>query len=91
MKKKEKAPKPLAWSKPATSRCSVAIAELIKVRVKQKLLAKKSALLRDMIVAEGGGKAHGVRASIRHQAAFKGMMMMVNRKASTSVVFLTCK
>lgn len=87
MVKNVKPPKPVAWSKPATSRCSVAVSELMKVRAEQQLLAKKAKLLRDMIIEEGGGKAHGVRVAIRHQSAFRGMMM-VSRKASVSVVFL---
>lgn len=67
--KSPKTPKPPVWSFTATARCSVAIRELLRVREKQAILNKQAKLLQEMIVKEGGGQAHGVRAAVRHQRA----------------------
>lgn len=85
MSKKEK--KPPVWSQPATCKAALAIRELKKLKDQQALLAKKSKLLQGIIIAEGGGQAHGVRAAIRHQQASE-RRTIVRKKASTSVVFL---
>lgn len=83
-KAKKQAP---AWSRPATVKASLAIRELQKVRDRQKILAKKSAMLQQIIIEEGGGQAHGVRAAIRHKGA-SAAMRLVRSKARTFVVFL---
>lgn len=62
-----KAKKPRSWSHPATPRAAIAIAELLKVREQQAILAKKSAFLQQIVMQEGGGAACGVRAAVRHQ------------------------
>lgn len=87
MKKDAKPKKPPVWSHQATPAAAVAIRELRKVRKQQALLAKKAALLNDLIVKEGGGAAHGVRAAIRHQSA-SSKYRLVTVKARTYVTFL---
>ena len=67
--KKTKPKKPPVWSHKATTRCSVAIRELLAAKKKYAVILKKMALLQSIIVQEGGGLAHGVRAAIRHQRA----------------------
>lgn len=85
--KEPKAKKPPVWSFPATPKASVAIRELQKVKEQQAILAKKSALLNEIIVKEGGGAAHGVRAAIRHQAA-SSKYRLVTVKERRFVTFL---
>jgi len=85
MAKKEK--KEPAWSHRASPKASVAIRELQKVREQQALLTKKAALLQELIVKEGGGFAHGVRAAVRHQRASE-RRTIVRTKERTYVTFL---
>lgn len=83
----EKKPKELAWSHRASPAASVAISELKKVKAQQAILSKKSALLQRIIVKEGGGAAHGVRAAVRHQDGYTGMRK-VSRKPRDYVLLL---
>ena len=85
MSKKEK--KPPVWSQPASVKAALAIRELKKLKDQQKILAKKSALLQQIIIDEGGGQAHGVRAAVRHQKA-STVTRTVRTKARTFVAFL---
>lgn len=79
--------KPPVWSQPASVKAALAIRELKKLKEQQKILAKKSALLQQIIIDEGGGQAHGVRAAIRHQKASR-VTRVVTTKARTFVAFL---
>lgn len=85
MSKKEK--KPPVWSQPASVKAALAIRELKKLKEQQKILVKKSALLQQIIIDEGGGQAHGVRAAVRHQKAAVHHRV-VKVKARTFVAFL---
>ena len=86
-KAKEKKPREIPWSFAATAACSVAIRELKRVKEQQAILSKKSKLLQEIIICEGGGKAHGIRAALRHQ---KGgtRWRQVTTKERDFVVFL---
>lgn len=84
MAKPKKTP---AWSHKASPRAAVAIAQLLRVKEEQTILARKSALLQQMVIQEGGGTACGVRAAIRHQHA-REVWRIVRVKERTSVVFL---
>jgi hypothetical protein len=79
--------KPPVWSQPASTKAALAIRELKKLKEQQAILTKKSALLQQIIIAEGGGQAHGVRAAIRHQHASE-RRTIVRTKARTFVTFL---
>lgn len=85
--KASKPKKPPAWSQPATCKASLAIRELRKLKSQQEILRKKSALLQKIIIDEGGGQAHGVRAAIRHTKASRVVRTVVT-KARTYVQFL---
>lgn len=87
MSKEKKPKKPPVWSQPATCKASLAIRELRKLKEQQKILTKKSALLQKIIIDEGGGQAHGVRAAVRHQKA-SVQTRVVRVKARTFVQFL---
>lgn len=67
LEKPKKPKKPLAWSHKATPRCAVAIRELLRMKREYALVLKKMGLLQSIIIKEGGGAAHNVRAAIRHQ------------------------
>lgn len=84
MSKPKKSP---VWSQPASIKAALAIRELKKLKDRQKILAKKSALLQKIIIEEGGGQAHGVRAAVRHRKA-SSCMRMVRTNARTFVTFL---
>lgn len=88
--KPKKPKKSLAWSHKATPRCSVAIKQLLALKEQSVILRKKIALLQSMIIKEGGGLAHGVRAAIRHQNASISYRR-VKVKQREFVVFLEIK
>lgn len=79
--------KPPVWSQPASMKAALAIRELRKLQEQRAILAKKSALLQQIIIDEGGGQAHGVRAAIRHTKA-STCIRTVRTKARTYVTFL---
>lgn len=85
--KKARPKKPPAWSHEASPRAAVAIAQLLWVKKEQAILAKKSALLQQIVIQEGGGAACGVRAAIRHQHA-RAAWRFVRVKERTLVVLL---
>lgn len=85
MSKKEK--KPPVWSQPASVKAALTIRELRKLKAQQEILRKKPALLQQIIIDEGGGQAHGVRAAIRRQKASE-RRTVVRTKARTFVAFL---
>lgn len=87
MKANKKEKKPPVWSQPASIKAALAIRELKKLKVQQKILAKKSALLQQIIIDEGGGQAHGVRAAVRHTKASRKVRTVIT-KARTFVAFL---
>ena len=62
-------PKPLKGSHPATVKAGVALRELLKVKAKLAILAKRRALLVKIIMAEGCGSAHGYRTYVTHSPA----------------------
>lgn len=79
--------KPPVWSQPASVKAALAIRELKKLKDQQKILVKKSALLQQIIIEEGGGQAHGVRAAVRHTSASRKVRTVIT-KARTFVTFL---
>ncbi len=85
--KKQRPKKPPAWSHEASPRAAVAIAQLIHGKKEQALLARKSALLQQIVIQEGGGAACGVRAAIRHQHAYE-VRHLVRVKERTLIVLL---
>ena len=82
-----KTKKPPVWSQPASPKAALAIRELRKLKDQQRIMAKKASLLQQIIIDEGGGQAHGVRAAIRHTEASE-RRRIVKTKARTFVVFL---
>ena len=87
--KKTKPKKPPVWSHKATTRCSVAIRELLAARKKYAVILKKMALLQSIIIQEGGGMdvAQKVRAAIRHQSG-SVKYRRVTTKERSYVIFL---
>lgn len=62
--KKEKKKKALLGSHKASPAIAVAIRELLKIREQRKILNAKSKVISDIIIAGGGGAAHGYRSYI---------------------------
>ena len=69
MKKEKKARPPLKGSNPAKPNVRVWIERLITVRKESMILAKRSKLLRKLIMGAGGGSAHGARTYVHHVRA----------------------
>ena len=87
MSKQKKPKKPPVWSHQASVKAALAIRELKKLKDQQALMAKKAKLLQSIIIAEGGGQAHGTRAAIRQTKA-SSCMRLVRTSARTFVQFL---
>ena len=66
---KQRKPRRLSGSHPASVKASVAIAELLKVKAQIAILSKRRSLLIKIIIAEGAGTAHGYRTFISHSPA----------------------
>jgi len=73
MKKEKKARPPLKGSNPAKPNVRVWIERLITVRKESMILAKRSKLLRKLIMGAGGGSAHGARTYVHHVRAHEYM------------------
>jgi hypothetical protein len=83
----KKTAKPLAWSHKATPEAARAMKQLRRVRAQQALLAEQSKQLQEVIIKDGGGMAHGMRAAIHHQSGGQ-RWRMVTIKARDNVVLL---
>lgn len=73
MKVKKQRPAPMG-SFPASPSATVLIEQLIKVRKQSAVLAKRSKLLRAMIMDKGCGAAHGYRTYVAHVSAGRRMV-----------------
>lgn len=67
--KKSKPKPPSKWARPAAPLAAEAIRQLLKTRMKQKILAARAKMLTKIIIDAEGGEAHGFRAAIYHRSA----------------------